>query len=127
MTQQCSIPIDSSLLCAWCLSEQNIPAGEESHGICQKHANLFLLAYQEKKEDQSEVARVLGQIRQEHESAKRGLSGFASGHSKHAFLQARMDRIGELEQVLEQYVPADTAWMLIGNITNEQPTQGGEA
>jgi len=30
-------------LCAWCLSEQGIPAGEGSHGICQKHANWLLL------------------------------------------------------------------------------------
>jgi hypothetical protein len=30
-------------LCAWCLSEQGIPAGEESHGICNKHANRLLL------------------------------------------------------------------------------------
>jgi hypothetical protein len=29
--------------CAWCLSEQGIPAGEGSHGICKKHANRLLL------------------------------------------------------------------------------------
>jgi hypothetical protein len=29
--------------CAWCLSEQSIPAGEESHDICSKHANWLLL------------------------------------------------------------------------------------
>jgi hypothetical protein len=32
-----------SPLCAWCLSEQGIPAGEGSHGICKKHANWLLL------------------------------------------------------------------------------------
>lgn len=36
-----------SPLCAWCLSEQGIPAGEGSHGICKKHANKLLL--QQKK------------------------------------------------------------------------------
>ena len=30
-------------LCAWCLSEQGIPAGEGSHGICRQHANGLLL------------------------------------------------------------------------------------
>lgn len=29
--------------CAWCLSEQGIPAGEGSHGICKRHANQLLL------------------------------------------------------------------------------------
>jgi hypothetical protein len=33
----------SSPMCAWCLSEQNIPAGEGSHGICREHANQLLL------------------------------------------------------------------------------------
>lgn len=32
-----------SPLCAWCLSEQGIPAGEGSHGICKTHANRLLL------------------------------------------------------------------------------------
>jgi hypothetical protein len=37
------IPVWHSPLCAWCLSEQGIPAGEGSHGICKKHANRLLL------------------------------------------------------------------------------------
>jgi hypothetical protein len=30
-------------LCAWCLSEQGLPAGEGSHGICRMHAGRLLL------------------------------------------------------------------------------------
>ncbi len=37
------IPVWHNPLCAWCLSEQGIPAGEGSHGICKKHANWLLL------------------------------------------------------------------------------------
>jgi hypothetical protein len=36
-------PVWHSPLCAWCLSEQGIAAGEGSHGICRKHANRLLL------------------------------------------------------------------------------------
>ncbi len=36
------IPVWHNPLCAWCLSEQGIPAGEGSHGICKKHANWLL-------------------------------------------------------------------------------------
>jgi hypothetical protein len=32
-------------LCAWCLSEEGLPAGEGSHGICGKHAAAFLLQW----------------------------------------------------------------------------------
>ncbi len=38
-----AIPVWHSPLCAWCLSEQGIPAGEGSHGICRKHADWLLL------------------------------------------------------------------------------------
>jgi hypothetical protein len=37
------IPVWHSPLCAWCLSEQGIPAGEGSHGICKQHASNLLL------------------------------------------------------------------------------------
>lgn len=37
------IPVWYSPLCAWCLSEQGMPAGEGSHGICKQHANGLLL------------------------------------------------------------------------------------
>jgi len=36
------IPVWHNPFCAWCLSEQGIPAGEGSHGICKKHANRLL-------------------------------------------------------------------------------------
>lgn len=36
-------PVIAPPLCAWCLSEQGIPAGEGSHGICRTHANRLLL------------------------------------------------------------------------------------
>jgi hypothetical protein len=35
--------VQSMPLCAWCLSEQGIPAGEGSHGICKEHASQLLL------------------------------------------------------------------------------------
>ena len=38
-------PVWRSPLCAWCLSEQGIPAGEGSHGICKTHANWLLLQH----------------------------------------------------------------------------------
>ena len=37
----------TSPLCAWCLSEQGIAAGEGSHGICKQHADSFLLQWKE--------------------------------------------------------------------------------
>ena len=37
------ITVDDGLLCAWCLSEQGLPAGEGSHDICTKHANGMVL------------------------------------------------------------------------------------
>jgi hypothetical protein len=39
----------SSPLCAWCLSEQGVAAGEGSHGICKKHADSFLVQWRENR------------------------------------------------------------------------------
>jgi hypothetical protein len=48
------LPVWRSPLCAWCLSEQGIPAGEGSHGICKQHANRLLL--QRRKLHSSRIA-----------------------------------------------------------------------
>ena len=37
----------TTALCAWCLSEQGVAAGEGSHGICKKHADSFLIQWRE--------------------------------------------------------------------------------
>ena len=37
------IPVWHGPVCAWCLSEQGIPAGEGSHGICKMHARGLVL------------------------------------------------------------------------------------
>jgi hypothetical protein len=37
----------TSALCAWCLSEQGVAAGEGSHGICKKHADSFVIQWRE--------------------------------------------------------------------------------
>lgn len=34
-------------LCAWCLSDMGMAAGEGSHGICKKHADSFLIQWRE--------------------------------------------------------------------------------
>jgi len=47
----------SSPVCAWCLSEQQLPAGEGSHGICRRHANQLLLQ-QRKRHSYQTVAQL---------------------------------------------------------------------
>ncbi len=52
----------------------------------------------------SEVARLRQQIALEYEAARNGLSGIVRGYSKHQFINARMARIGELQEELEGIV-----------------------
>ena len=59
---------------------------------------------QEATEHSSEVARLLTQISSEYEAAQRGLSGLAQGVSKHAFIAARMRRVGHLHDQLRTIV-----------------------
>ncbi len=45
-------------------------------------------------ENYSAVARLRQQIEQEYEAARQGLTGLAQGISQHAFITARMERMG---------------------------------
>jgi hypothetical protein len=52
---------------------------------------------------QSEVAQLRQSILEEYEAMKRGLTGFAWGSAKHAFIDARMKRVDYYhEQLIKQ-------------------------
>ena len=57
------------------------------------------------QENQSEVARLRAQIQAESEAAYLGLYGPSLGITKHAFITARMERLGELHEQLKPIDP----------------------
>ena len=63
-------------------------------------------------EPRSEVTRILAQISAEYEAAQRGLSGLAYGTSKHEFITARMEHVGQLHNQLQSIV-GDAAIKLV--------------
>ncbi len=69
----------------------------------------------------SEVARLLERISAEYEAAQRGLTGFAYGTSKHAFITARMENMGQLHGELESIVGGDEAIALIADTLSKIP------
>ena len=64
-------------------------------------------------ENKSEVARLMEQIRAEHESAQRGLTGIAEGTAKHIFINAHMERMWALKDELGKEVSDAEALILI--------------
>ena len=62
----------------------------------------------------SEVARLLARISQEYEAAQRGLTGLAFGTSKHEFITAKMENMGQLHSELQSIV-GDQAIALIAD------------
>lgn len=54
--------------------------------------------------NQSEVARLVQRIREEHESARLALSGLASGTGQHEFITQKMERWGNLQDQLNALV-----------------------
>jgi hypothetical protein len=72
---------------------------------------------QQVSEHGSEVARLLAQISAEYEAARRGMDGFAYGASKHAFITARMEHMGQLHTQLQSLV-GETAIALIADTLN---------
>lgn len=57
----------------------------------------------------SEVARLRQQIQAEYEAAERGLSGLASGTTRHAFITARTERLARLHEQLTDMVGQEQA------------------
>jgi hypothetical protein len=69
----------------------------------------------------SEVARILAQIRQEYESAQRGFSGLAEGTSRHAFVTKKMENMGKLHLELEGLIGAMPAIELVADHLSAVP------
>ena len=72
-----------------------------------------------KSHDQrSEGARLLSQISVEYEAAQRGLTGLSYGMSKHDFITARMENMGQIHSKLESLVGGDAAIAMIADQLN---------
>jgi len=54
--------------------------------------------FMDKHENHSEVARLMQQINEANEAAYQALYGLAAGVSKHEFITAKMERIGECHE-----------------------------
>ena len=59
--------------------------------------------------NQSDVARLLRQIDLEYEAVQRGLTGLALGTFRHAFINAKMERISECHAQLITLMGEDKA------------------
>ena len=64
-------------------------------------------------EQKSEVARLLRQIDQEYQSAQLGLSGLASGTTRHEFIDTKMRNIWRDHERLIELVGSDEAIGLV--------------
>jgi len=53
------------------------------------------------------------QITLEYEAAKRGMSGLAYGTAQHAFITARMENMGIIQDELQQLIGEDKAIKLV--------------
>lgn len=70
-------------------------------------------------EGKSEVTRLRHLIATEYEAAQRGLSGLAQGTAKHAFITARMERIGVYGEQLATIVGEPEATRIICELSTE--------
>ncbi|GCE29457.1 hypothetical protein KDA_49410 [Dictyobacter alpinus] len=71
---------------------------------------------------ESEVTRLLNQIKAEYEAAQNGLYGLASGTSQHAFITARMEHMSLLHTELQSLI-GDAATALVVEQLNASPEQ----
>jgi hypothetical protein len=65
------------------------------------------------QENQSEIVRLRRRIADEYEAATRGLTGFASGNTKHQFITKRMEQLGSYHETLKQLVGEQEATRML--------------
>jgi len=68
----------------------------------------------------SEVARLLQQISLEHQAAKNGLTGFASGTARHDFITAKEAHVATLYDELTTIVGKDEATRLVVDVYSKE-------
>src|SRR5215469_3068139 len=73
----------------------------------------------------SEIAQIRETIAREYMAAKWGLTGFAQGTAKHAFITARMERIEAGRKALEAYVGGEAIALVVETLDTvpEEPTR----
>lgn len=67
----------------------------------------------------SEVACLREQIETQLVAMRRGLSGLAAGTARHAFISARMERVGTCQERLAGQLGEDHAALLVCEIYDE--------
>jgi hypothetical protein len=67
----------------------------------------------------SEVAQLREQIELEMDAMRGALSGFAVGTARHAFIQAKMERIGACQHSLAHHIGIDAATQLVCSLYME--------
>lgn len=70
-------------------------------------------------ENQSEIARLRQQIESELVAMRNGLIGLAEGTARHAFMNARLERLGSYHHDLVSQVGEEHATLLVYGLYNE--------
>lgn len=69
--------------------------------------------------NQSEIARLRRQIEAQLVAMRHGLAGLSAGSARHAFITARMERIGAYQDGLADEVGESAANQLVYNLYSE--------
>lgn len=75
----------------------------------------------------SEVAQLCKQIELEFDAMQRGMTGMALGAASHAFMRARMARIGACQNRLAGHVGHTAANHIIGDLYTKAMEQGSSS
>jgi hypothetical protein len=75
---------------------------------------------------ETELRRLLNQIDEEYESARQGMHGFSSGAARHAFINAKMERIDGYQEKLISLVGDDEALRLILRANDKEDNESNE-
>lgn len=77
--------------------------------------------------NKSEVARLMARIDAEIEASCRGLYGLAYGTTQHEIINAKMERLGQIQEELTETLGLDKAIQMVTEIMEQmEPVKQGE-
>ena len=69
--------------------------------------------------NQSEVARLREQIELQIEAMQRGMHGFSTGATRHAFIRARLERLDQYHAALTRQIGEEDANQVVYGLCSE--------
>ena len=84
--------------------------------------NIIFCERERKQED--EIQQLRARIEREHQACVQGLTGLADGTTRHAFINARIERMGQAQEQLKEIIGEEAAGAFLCEVFERSGSPG---